>query len=316
MLNKFASKISTTVRASTDRGSSSHAQEGAHLHSRVLESVPSLAGPLLSQIFLTPGRRFRRQSKRTKFARPLATRIACVNIKGHSIDVFARGKGPVVLLVHGWQSGRERLDPLGEAISASGYTVVTWDMPAHGKSPGRTTSLPQFVEAILTVSKLVGSVHSIVGHSLGATATALALRRGLSVQTAVLVAPMISFDFALDQFQKFLRLSSSLRELTATHTESRVNLRRGEADLLSLPSPSCPVLLIHDEKDERTPLFHSQSLAERWKPEGFMVTKGLGHSRLLADKHVLERVVSFVGEACASGCAWERFFSCAPELRL
>jgi pimeloyl-ACP methyl ester carboxylesterase len=226
--------------------------------------------------------------------------MGLVQVGGHSVAVFAQGKGPVVLLVHGWQSNRERLGALAEGICTKGYTAVSWDMPAHGESRGRTTSLAQFVEAIFAVQKLVGPVHSIVGHSLGGTAAALALHQGLSVQAGVFVAPMISFDFALDQFQKVLRLSSPLRELTAVSTESRVNLTRSEADLLRLPSPSCRVLLIHDEQDQRTPVMFSYKLAERWAPDEFLITDGLGHSRLLFEASVLDRVARFVGETSRS----------------
>lgn len=294
MFNQAPSKNSTTVRSKLAK--SKVKARPVSLHARFLERFPRLAGPLLSQLFLTPGRGSRRRLMRRTADPSDATRRGRVQVAGQRIDVFTRGRGPVVLLVHGWQSNRTRLGALAQAISDKGYTAVTWDMPAHGESRGRTTSLAQFVEAIFAVTNLVGPVHSIFGHSLGATAAALALDRGLSVQATVLIAPMISFDFALDQFQKLLRLSSPLRELTALHTESRVNLKRSEADLLRLSSPSCRVLLIHDEQDQRTPVVYSRKLADLWAPDELLVTDGFGHSRLLLEASVLERVANFVHE--------------------
>jgi pimeloyl-ACP methyl ester carboxylesterase len=175
----------------------------------------------------------------------------------------------------------------------AGFTAVTCDMPAHGETEGSTTSVAEFLDAIEQIASLVGPLHGVVAHSLGGTAATLAISRHLRVQGVVLVAPMGSFDFALDEFARMLSLDEDLREVTACETEKRVGMRREEVDLVTKDLPPMPALIFHDRDDVRTLYGHSQALAERWDGARFHGTEGLGHKRILAAKEVLDATVDF-----------------------
>ena len=79
--------------------------------------------------------------------------------------------------------------PLAEAIAARGLMPVIVDMPAHGRSRGRTSALPQFARAIDYVAARLqqqgSELRALVAHSLGANAAAYATSRGLAAQRLV-----------------------------------------------------------------------------------------------------------------------------------
>lgn len=274
-----------------------------------LRLVPFLQEPVLTRLFLSPVRRAPAEGAR------VGQVVGTLRVGQGLVRVRARGRGPVVMLVHGWQGSSAHFRSMGDALVSAGFTVVTFDMPAHGETRGFSTSLVEFAQTVRGAAHLVGPVHGIVAHSLGATATSLALSRGLSVRAAVLVAPMISFDFALDEFAKTLRLSGQWRELAATGTERRVGITRGEVNLLSLSPPSTRLLLVHDRNDSRVPFSHTEKVKEAWGRGELLATRGFGHRRGLEAPEVIERVLTHFKKAPHSRLE-PLSFGCAPEMRI
>lgn len=242
-----------------------------------LKVAPFLIRPILTRLFLSP------QKRTPSSGDALGQVVGTVRVGQELVRVRARGRGPTVLLVHGWQGSAAHLRAIGDRLLAGGYTVATCDMPAHGETGGRMTSLPEFAKTVSGAAALLGPLHGIVAHSLGATATVLAIRRGLCVRAALLVAPMPSFDFALDEFAKVLDLSPELREVAALGTEARVGILRAEADLHAFARPAVHVAVAHDVNDTRVPYIHSSDLVREWGLPSLYTTRGLGHRRILED---------------------------------
>lgn len=88
------------------------------------------------------------------------------------------GKGPSVLLVHGWGSRAARFLVLAQPLVRSGFRVVAYDHPAHGRSAGKRTSLPESTGVLLEVAHHLGPLFGAVGHSFGGAAIAVSLSRG------------------------------------------------------------------------------------------------------------------------------------------
>jgi pimeloyl-ACP methyl ester carboxylesterase len=66
---------------------------------------------------------------------------------------------------------------------------VTHDAPGHGASGFGMTSMPEFARALRAVDDAVGPAFGIVAHSMGASASTLAMAQGLTVSRAVFLAP-------------------------------------------------------------------------------------------------------------------------------
>ena len=303
MREQLQPKISTNVRISNT------STPLPKIITQVLRLAPFLRQPVLTRLFLTP------QRSRKAPPPPLGTTIGQVRINQREITIRARGQGPTILLVHGWQGHSGHLMTLGTNLVSQGFTVVSFDMPAHGESKGRTTSLKEFIDTLFAVKKLLGPVHAIVAHSLGATASALALSRGLQANAAVLIAPLISFDFALDEFSRILGLNETLREVTARGTEAKIGMTRQEADLNHLRFDQLPLLLVHDVEDKRTLVQHTQLLHQTWKNSSLHITQGLGHRRILDDPSVYRHISTFLEEIPPS-TSEPLDFPIVPELSL
>ncbi len=95
-----------------------------------------------------------------------------------------------MLLVHGWEGRGSQLGAFVEPLVRAGLSVVAFDAPGHGDSPGRRLYLTDMADAIIDVERAVGPLHAIVAHSFGAAAVLLAHQRGaVDAARSVMIAP-------------------------------------------------------------------------------------------------------------------------------
>jgi pimeloyl-ACP methyl ester carboxylesterase len=203
------------------------------------------------------------------------------------------GEGPRVVLAHGWQGAASQMVSLAHALVAAGFSVVLFDMPAHGEASGWSTSGVEFARVLEHVGAELGPLHAIVGHSLGGTAALLASARGLPSAGVVALAPLPSFDFALRGYARAYGLPPRAKELLARRLEQRTGIKRNEMDL-ALLRPPAPALLVHDLLDRIVPPRHSRRLRDAWPGARLFETLGLGHNRGLQTEHVAQAIVAFL----------------------
>src|ERR1043166_8169499 len=63
------------------------------------------------------------------------------------------GHGPTVLLVHGWEGRGSQLGAFVEPLVAAGLSVVAFDAPGHGDSPGRRLYLADLADCVVGVAR-------------------------------------------------------------------------------------------------------------------------------------------------------------------
>ncbi len=203
-----------------------------------------------------------------------------------------RAGAPAVLLAHGWNGRGRQLAAIARAIAARGYRAVTFDMPGHGASGGRLASIPAMADAIIAVSEAIGGAEAIIAHSLGAVAATYALSRGLPARRAVYVAPPISPDRWIDVFARAVGLPDAMRPQLVKNVEARAGVPAAAVDPLALaPRLGAQLLVVHDEGDREVPLAAGAALARAWPGARLLVTSGLGHNRLLADRDIIATIV-------------------------
>jgi pimeloyl-ACP methyl ester carboxylesterase len=211
------------------------------------------------------------------------------------IAIYSEGFGPTILLAHGWSGTARDMDAIGQELRGRGFRIVTFDMPAHGRSSGRRTTLPAMARAIRDVAHAVGPIHSIVGHSLGATAVLLALRDGVNAEKAVVIAPPREAPHFLAQLVSALGLPSERLHGAIRVVERQVGpLAQYEADRAAR-SLRIPGLVIHDEGDRHVPFAHGVAIADAWRDAELVTHNGLGHRRILESPAVVQRIAEFVG---------------------
>ena len=210
----------------------------------------------------------------------------------------AQPHGPVALLVHGWGGHARQLLPLAGSLAARGYRPVLLEMPAHGRSDGATSNLPQFARAIdYAVGRLRQEGHAIgllAGHSLGANAAAHAASRGLPIGKLVLLAPPASPRAYTRYFAQVFGLSESTRSAMQKHIEARegVLMQHFEPRAVA-PRIRVPTLVVHDRGDSINAFADGQAFAQAIQGAQLLPTEGLGHRKLLKDPKVIERIANF-----------------------
>lgn len=208
------------------------------------------------------------------------------------------GFGPTVLLVHGWEGRGSQLGAFVEPLVEAGLSVVAFDAPAHGDSPGSRLYLTDHADAVAAVAAAAGPLHATVAHSFGAAAVLLAHARGdLDVARNVMVSPNALIDQAVGSFVQLAGLDADERAAFLAQLAARTGY---DLDALAIDRLAGPrdgrLLVIHDCDDPEIPLAHGTRLAAAWPHARLRTTTGLGHRRILRDDAVIVEVVSFLRE--------------------
>jgi len=208
-------------------------------------------------------------------------------------------RAPTVLLVHGWEGRGSQLGSFVEPLVEAGYSVVSFDAPAHGDSEGERASLIRFADAIDAAVRCVGPVHGIVAHSMGGAATLLAISGGLDVKRLVLVAPADP-SHAIARFSDAVGIPDTVQARMEDDLVTRygAGIRTFGAPVLAAGSPA-PALVIHDHADRWVPIADGHAYADA-RPDFVLVeTNGLGHHRILRDPGVIASAVRYLRGADA-----------------
>jgi pimeloyl-ACP methyl ester carboxylesterase len=248
---------------------------------------PTLAGRLAAWLFSRPQRHRRPERERALVARgePLALR--------NGLRATAWGAGRLVLLVHGWEGRGAQLGAFVEPLVNAGYRVVALDGPAHGDSPGRTTTGPDFARALISVRDELGPIHIVVAHSFGGFTSLLAVSRGWKIERLVTISAPSSVPEILDDFARTIALSPRALPAMVNALEHRVGATMASFDVESFASAiTVPVLIIHDTDDREVAYKHAERLAQLLGAR-LMTTSGLGHRRILFAPEIVTAVVNF-----------------------
>jgi len=184
------------------------------------------------------------------------------------------------------------------ARAAQGLRPVIVEMPAHGRSPGAQSTLPQFTRAIDYVTARLRqqghTVRALVAHSLGATAAAYVSSRGLAVERLVLLAPAASPPEYTHLFAQVFGLSETTRAAMQKRIEAREGILMPQFEPHAVaPRIRVPTLVVHDREDTINVFADGMAYAHAIRGAELMPTQGLGHRKLLKDAHVLGKVAIF-----------------------
>lgn len=215
-------------------------------------------------------------------------------------DSTVAGDAPAVLLVHGWGGHAGQMLPLVAALAAQGLQALILEMPAHGRSAGSTSNLPQFARAVeYAAARLQASgltLHAVVAHSLGANAAAHALSRGLAVQRLVMLAPPASPHAYTQLFARMFGLSEPTRSAMQRRIEAREGILMPQFEPSAVgPRIRVPTLVVHDRGDRVNRFADGEAYARAIPGAQLQATEGLGHMKILKDPAVLAGVADFVG---------------------
>ncbi|MBX3270753.1 MAG: alpha/beta fold hydrolase [Sandaracinaceae bacterium] len=255
---------------------------------------PPLAGRVALHLFTQTARRAPREGERDALCR--AVRFV-VPFERERLVAWSWGRGPAVLLAHGWNGRGTQLAPFVGPLVGAGLRVIAFDNVGHGDSTGAHATLADFARAITRVADAVGGAHAVIAHSLGGAATAIAVHDGLALERAVLIASPTDPMRWVAHFSELLaldpRVEAPFRDALAERAGRPPSALRLEA---LAPRLRVPMLAIHDTDDREVPVAASVALTRAWTGSALVTTSGLGHQRILCDPDVIARSVRFVAE--------------------
>ena len=218
---------------------------------------------------------------------------------GKLLQGFEWGKGDkVVLTVHGWSGRGTQFQHFITTLVEKGYKVVSFDAPAHGKSPGKSTDALEISQALTDLANLYENIHAVIGHSLGGVTLMLACNNGFKPnRIALICVPSIAEDIKRNFLEK-VNGSEQTGEYLDRYIQKKYNKSLVEISGLFLAKNirNIPTLLIYDEDDHDVPVNHGQELHDTLGSSRLMITEGLGHTKILKDEKVVNEVVKFIGQ--------------------
>ena len=221
------------------------------------------------------------------------------SITVYAPDVPGLPQAPVVVLAHGWGGHARQMLPLASMLAAAGWLPRIIEMPAHGRSGGLNSSLPQFARALeYVVSRLRERgepVHALVGHSLGANAAAYAESRGLAVPRLVLLAPPASPRHYTRLFAQAFGLGEALRAGLQRRVEAREGIVMPQFEPGAVgPRIGSRTLVVHDRQDRINAFADGEAFGAAIAGAQLLATDGLGHRGVLKDDTVLRSIGDFL----------------------
>jgi dipeptidyl aminopeptidase/acylaminoacyl peptidase len=182
--------------------------------------------------------------------------------------------GPAVLLVHGWESARDRTLPNAQILHAIGIHVLTLDIRGHGANPAEELPLTagEFgADALAGVEALLErpdvTAVGILGHSMGGIGALLAAAAEPRVRGVVAAStPADPYRLTRQTFRlaklplpgpfawPLAWLTTHVFLSPRGHTVASVSAARAIETYLG------PVLLIHGDADRVVPVSHVRTL--------------------------------------------------------
>ena len=257
----------------------------------------SLATQLALYLFFRP-QRFKRPVREQQMHENTLKTSCYVPIINKEIQVFRfAGKGPKVMLLHGWSGRGTQLYVFADEMRKLNAEVVTFDMPAHGQSKGSKTNIVELVACIKEVYTKYGPFDHAISHSMGSMALLRSLRDGISMKSVAIIGSGDKVRNVFYRFSEQLQFSDKVTEqmIQAVEKQFGMNLENYSASM-SLEHLEIPLLIVHDKHDKETPFAYSKKLHEIASNSELLLTSGLGHHRILRDSKTVQRIVQFINQ--------------------
>ena len=256
---------------------------------------PFLAEKFARKLFITP---IKHKIPKREFhmeAESVQTKLFVPSIN-KEIVVYAYGNSDKkILLVHGWSGRGTQLVKIADAFLDKGFSTISFDAPAHGKSGTKTTLMLEFIESILEIEKSYGTFEFAIGHSLGGMSILNAVKKGLNVKKAVVIGSGNSVVNIVNTFVEKIGLPNKVAQIMKNNFEKKYQFEMESFSAYVVAKEvKIPVLVIHDNDDEDIPVSEAHHLAENLEIKEVLITNQLGHRKILGDSAVIQKIIEFL----------------------
>lgn len=219
-----------------------------------------------------------------------------VPVINKSVVTYEYGKSDrKILLVHGWAGRGTQLFKIADELLKNGFSTVSFDAPAHGKSQGKSTIMSEFIASILEIEKQFGPFEFAIGHSLGGMSVLNAIKNGLKVKKAIVIGSGDIVQDILDDFVKKLELKPEISERLRDHFEEKYQVKMDDFSAYKAAQEvKIPVLVIHDHDDPEVSVKAGIHIHKQLENGILYLTEGLGHRKILGNHNVIKKTLDFI----------------------
>lgn len=213
-----------------------------------------------------------------------------------TINTYHYGNGKKrILLVHGWSGRGTQLVKIAEAMLDLGYSTISFDAPAHGKSEGNTTIMTEFIASILAIEKQFGPFEYAIGHSLGGMSIINAIKQNLTINKAVIIGSGDLIQDIIDDFIRNLQLKPKVGDQMRIHFENKYGVAMNNySTSVAASQVKIPVLIIHDENDDDVTIKAAHNIHKHLPNSKLIITKELGHRKILGNQKIIDEIKDFL----------------------
>lgn len=203
-----------------------------------------------------------------------------------------QGKKPTILLVHGWESNSYRWKDLIELLKSEDHNIISIDAPAHGNSGSKIFNAILYSECINEVINQF-NIHTVIGHSVGGTASAIALHnyKISSVKKLISLGAPSNFIALVENYRKMMGFNKKvMKAMDKYYLEQFGHLPKYFTVANYSKNIKAKGLIIHDRKDRIIPYKDAIEITRHYKNSKLIRTVGFGHGMKYEKvyNHILE----------------------------
>jgi pimeloyl-ACP methyl ester carboxylesterase len=173
--------------------------------------------------------------------------------------------------------------------------VISFDGPAHGKSTGRTTMMPEFLKTIEKINTTFGPFEAAIGHSFGAISLYNAASNFLTIKALIAIGSGDKISDIISNFAKNLYLKEKSARKIQSGLENKWMIHIDDfASSTVAKKIKIPVLVVHDKNDGDVPVSCAYRIRQNLEKGSLLITNGLGHTKILRNKEVVNKSVEFI----------------------
>jgi pimeloyl-ACP methyl ester carboxylesterase len=207
------------------------------------------------------------------------------------------GRGPAILFVHGWNGRGVNLAYFFQSLFDAGYSVISYDAPAHGDSDGQFTNYFELTDTVRAFfdPSLGFDIQGIIAYSIGASAAINCIsKEKLSIDT-VLIAPALKLKELLFNHFNHHGVPKIVYQSLIAGLERYYGYDLHQDNPYDLAKTiAAKMLIVHDKDDRTIPYRESKILSEKTDNVDLYTTEGLGHKLILRDKVVVDYITSYI----------------------
>lgn len=248
------------------------------------------AGKLAFNIWFTPQNRPISEADHSWLS---SAKQDSMDYQGKALPVYQWGVGPTILNVHGWGGHSGQFRQLTHALVETGYRVIAFDAPGHGRAEGKTTNAEEISDIIQRIAQQE-TLLGIISHSIGGLSSQNALNAGAKAGFHVVLNTPMCLTHIVHTFKHQLSLPTEVIDQHKALMEEKFGEGFWQEYDLRNQSFQIPHFYSYDSTDHQVSPEVGKTLQVQFPEADHLFTQALGHNKAVRNSGVIDAVKTFI----------------------